>query len=92
MRLYGLRVKKTGQLCSVSAQGTHPGEFCGTYQAQLEDGRFDYPLYTTKRLADVDAVLRGVPWFNSNLSQPQLGSLKAEDLEIVEVVVNIVKS
>lgn len=82
LKLYGLKVKKTGKLACVECEGNGDADFCNSYQAKLtEDGM---PWLTNDR-EHAERVLTDIGWYNSGLDTPTLGFLTIRSLEIVEV-------
>jgi hypothetical protein len=85
MKYYALKHKKYGLLgISVSSNGDD-AEFCNPSTVTLDWGNDE--IWLTKDKNAVEKVLdgEGVPWYNSDISRPELGSLKSKDIEIVEV-------
>jgi hypothetical protein len=82
---YALKHNKYGLLgVSVSSNGDD-AEFCNESTVTLSTHEENPWLSSNK--TNVDKVLdgEGVPWYNSDMNHPELGSLKAKDIEIIEV-------
>jgi hypothetical protein len=87
--VYSLRNKSTGFLAELYAEENEGNSCSGEYRYKLQPGekRATFPPFQVDT-ADKAALVMvlNTPWYNSNAEQPQWGSFRPEDYEVVQVV------
>jgi len=82
-KLYALRHKTTSNLLCVSINGIEEPEFCGTYEATLENSESSRVVWVTNDYEHARKVVEThTEWYNSDIESP--GNPFVGELEVVE--------
>lgn len=87
--MYSLRNKSTGFLAELYAEGNDNHSCSGEFGYKLHPGdkTSTFPPFQVNTADKAALVLvLNTPWYNSNAEQPQWGSIRPEDYEVVQVV------
>ena len=87
--MYSLRNKSTGFLAEIYAEENESHSCSGEYRYKLQPGDKTstlppFQVDTADKAALV--LVLNTPWYNSNAEQPQWGSFRPADYEVVQVV------
>lgn len=85
MTYYALKHDKHGLLGISVSSNEDDSEFCNPTTVSLEYGQEVVWITSNKKNAEEVIDGKGIPWYNSSIERPQLGSLKSKNIEVVEI-------